>query len=1423
MSQLPNESSVASARPAPARAWGQLPSDVARVLRNYRNRRTLLRVARWVLAIAAGYGVLVLLAVHVDRFVVPEPGSAGDLRWPLFVVVHLLLALGIAAAIALTLARRQTVTQLAYEVEQRAGLHDERMVTVSAVPRASDGPPEGDALHGELVRQLESQATSEASGLRGAALARDRWLAPSAIAFAVVLLLGLAPLAIAGYQWPLMVARFYQPTADLDRPSYVTVTITPGDQIVGRGGEVALQATVVDDRPAWLAPLLRALAGTTSEARLITYPVDESGQTTGPPTTTEMTRVQRDRFLLNRSDLQESFAYEAAVASTTSDRAVISVLDRPRVTQVVVRVEYPDYTGVEPFVYENPDQPLPVLPGSEVSLRFQADQELTRYTLTGGDDEELVGVRWDPESLAVDYDLTFQESQSIELEVENLAGFTNVEPVQVTLQRREDQAPIVQLDLPPVRSTAIPTALLGVAAALSDDFGLAEAEIQYFLNPDENPDQPPLTESVTLPEGSAITQEITQTLDLAEIGAAPGDTLLLRLRVRDTADNDALSRPAIVRVVPLVRGLEWRGRVIGLALLSDTLASAAAQGDDQAAVEAVDAETFEEVRDIAEPLRLPWPDEPSLALLAPMLLVEHDLWAGVDGQGDIRLLHGVLSRRLAASDAPTAATWREIQEQAVGPIADGRLTRNVLRRAMGLAMEARRLQADLEALADAGEGIDDRFERRARALLDAVQDLGADSLRLARNEASPLEVDDIRPLVGDLNTAAILATRGGPSRRAGQIGSIIRATDAIVELIRSAIPSMLRRELAARHWMLSDQAEALAALGAGPPPAWLVRGSAMLEREPGAVWLQRLRFFAAQRGPAEVNWPDRAERAAVEARRTARGLAIESQLNALQRDPRVTPIELVQERAMLAVESALRRGEAPTDAVIDAWNALGWQQPGADELPGPMQTAVDEADNIPAGAGRVDPMVVQAIVAEVAAPELTDPGVAIAERLRSAREALDVVRSWVGAVNANQPERLAATTPALRDRLREEARQLSLLVTGLSLRATATPSEPNPGLDDAWMNARRAIESYQQRIATSIDRLSIVEERGLTSETAIELTVQATRLGAIQEGLITRLEELDASFRETEEPGEEEEAARPSLLAIRLAESAELAALTNTLAETPDALGAAAQIVERFPMAGGVWIRRQRPLAAELVDDIRLVQLGLSDEVPDHPDRGPWLDAEVLGRIAANLDRLGARFDPVRATPAGERIAPQLATVARTVATLRELPTGAIRGSDLARAEFVASEAVRESDRLLAALERADQRAEASVSVRLATVSPDNPLSLAYRQSERRIGEMIERSRDEALASAIAATIVGSDDDGRPGDRAFAWADRHHKMLRNPVIVVSAQPPPPAPQEEDEWLKFLSSELADAKTKLGQSERSLRAEYLDLVEPYLRY
>jgi hypothetical protein len=1135
-----------------------LPMEVGRALARFGRSWFAIRLVRIAVIALALHGLLVLFAAHVDRILfLDQPArlalSVAAIGIPLLVLLALVVRLW---------ATRPDRRSLAYLFEKASGIDLAEAVVTAEALSAGEPRTDGDAAPAGVRAELLAELVASAKGMtaRAAPLVavRDRWLRPAVLAAVAVAAIGGLLWAWPAYQFPLMLARVYQPWRDLPKPSFMQIKVIPDAIEIGRGDELVVQAEIAGEPP-WLVERLLRLTGIDMRQCLI--------EMDGEPAA-EMTRVHRRLYLTTRGDVVEPTGFRIRCGDARTTRHQVDVVVQPAVESLSIAITPPAYTGQTPTEAAAPKGPLAVLVGTKLAVTFRADQDLREATVLTADRTPLSGVEWDAASRTGRFAIDVDDSQELTIDLVNTRGFRSVRPTVLAIEAVVDQTPTVRLDSPAAESEHVPAALVPLRAEIEDDLAIESAAIVWQLNPQLDPEAPFEEIAVPVPEKGQQRLALDLPIDLEATGAVPGDEIVAFLRVRDSAGNDGESAPFTIRVVSFTRGENERERLAAARWLAASTPAVQQAGDAP-----VGDDVRQSLTDEAKRLNVAFDAEPSRAGLLSLLEREIYMTEGSQSKQDAITLHGLVS------------AGRPVSGEAITAVVARRRLENLIVRLFGMRGEAGRIREALAAerkddgatkpeqkpptQSEGGkkkEAASDPLKRRTTLALRTLEEIGGDLLDLVRAvPAAGLDAAAITEAQARLNEAGYRMTRGSARKRIDACDQLSAEIGGLIAAIVPAIEPLRRLEGEARAGLSANLAATLAELRAADDPGareWFRRRLHLLEFDPFTPGTDAIDALAHAAAANQPQMP--AAEVAVE-RGWWEWLAGQWEQRSLAAVSGLAD----DERTMLAELVAARRPAAPAGAFAAASRAIGAAAPPLEQLGEPQKVAEG---------------IVTAIERTIAAAPV-DPVARVAAVTQFEREADLAI---MGIATRARVVRLAEDGELTDDVLLLRLRDL-LLRYRQNTRLAAGEADATP---DAWQRPLVGFKAAIAKLLSQYDAGTLSAAEALGRDPVVQAAVQSRLLLDAARGRPDGRKRLDEAWPE----------ARQLVLGEGLASLGRGAALIEAADKE---LAAATPRAEEW--------QRLRKEAGESVAAFALTAVGAADLEP--------LVREVQAKLAA-VDRL---------------------------------------------------------------------------------------------------------------------------------------------------------------------------------------------------------
>lgn len=258
-------------------------------------------------------------------------------------------------------------------------------------------------------------------------------------------------------------------------------------------------------------------------------------------------------------NLQRDLSFRVHCGDYTSEWYAVQVRSRPRVEDIELFYEFPEYTGllsdpVNPAVRSGHVK-APV--GTVVRYKARVSLPLTSATRIesrpSGDSEELIR-----EPLTIEDGNILEGSFSAEVdsrwwfELESLENFTNENPITWRIAVIPDRAPEVLVEVPGQNIEVTPRAMVELSVLLRDDYAVQSGTLIFEPEIEEDGSgsirELPLSNLVVDPENAKVSSE-TLMIDLDSWNLKPGERWKYRAEARDAIDQIGVSRTWILSVL----------------------------------------------------------------------------------------------------------------------------------------------------------------------------------------------------------------------------------------------------------------------------------------------------------------------------------------------------------------------------------------------------------------------------------------------------------------------------------------------------------------------------------------------------------------------------------------------------------------------------------------------------------------------------------------------------------------------------------------------------------------------------------------------------------------------------------------------------------------------------------------------------------
>ncbi len=370
----------------------------------------------------------------------------------------------------------------------------------------------------ETVRDLDFTRTVDRSVIGRSA----RWFATTTV--------GVLLLAV-GLQSSLVgaVDRLMHFSREYAQPARHWFEVYPGNREIVKGANIEVSVLVhsasSDLVPASRMQLFSRLQGQ-SRVEESTLRPDSSGM-----------------YRVSLQSIRGNTEYYVQLEDVRSEQYTLTVVDRPAVKSLQVRLDYPAYTKLQPRIQDEFVGDVTALAGTRISLRAVASKELQQSRIVFGQGPALP-LSIHGEQLSATFPLKLETTYSLELK--DADGLLNEDPVKYQLKVIPDESPTVAITQPGRNLDLAGTDVLPLVIQIGDDFGFSKLRLGYRLvhSRYEQPALNPTFIPLTLPADQSTEGEIPFQWNLAKLSLVPEDVVEYFAEV---FDNDVVGGPKSAR------------------------------------------------------------------------------------------------------------------------------------------------------------------------------------------------------------------------------------------------------------------------------------------------------------------------------------------------------------------------------------------------------------------------------------------------------------------------------------------------------------------------------------------------------------------------------------------------------------------------------------------------------------------------------------------------------------------------------------------------------------------------------------------------------------------------------------------------------------------------------------------------------------
>lgn len=474
----------------------------------FRRYKRLFLVGLGILLTLAAIVLVGLFAFMLDMIFHLPPAA----RLTLWGITLIALAVGLVGFVLYPLIRRFSDEMLAMEIGQKIEQIGDRMIDALQLWKTVEKNP-----YRYSISLAESSIQSAADlssrhNFKETISRRPLVLVGRILAVGAVLFILLAVVFPGRFNESAL--RFRYPSAETLQHEVVSFTVSPGNVKLLEGTPLTIDVTTH-------GPQLQNIEFVSKQA-------GDDWRAQNLSTTTP------NQFSMDFASLRKGFQYQVRAGQWESETYTVTVTERPIVTEIQLRFEYPEYTNLPPVTREINDGEVVALKGTKVFVTAKSNNVLDFAELVFQDSTTIeLDIR---NQKQMEGQFTVVEDGNYHINLRDRDGVSNQSPLVYGIHALADEIPLVRI-LEPGQDIDIGEDMqVYLLIAGLDDYGFTRLNLSYYTNRDTTV----YTEKIATYRGNStdLTQEYNWNLTALEL--LPEDVVTYWVELYD---NDAISGP----------------------------------------------------------------------------------------------------------------------------------------------------------------------------------------------------------------------------------------------------------------------------------------------------------------------------------------------------------------------------------------------------------------------------------------------------------------------------------------------------------------------------------------------------------------------------------------------------------------------------------------------------------------------------------------------------------------------------------------------------------------------------------------------------------------------------------------------------------------------------------------------------------------
>ena len=315
---------------------------------------------------------------------------------------------------------------------------------------------------------------------------------------------------------------YLHPLADIQRPSNLILTVDPVMAEVVKNEDVTVEITASGEKVRRVDFNFRF-----NGEQWVKIPVEKSTGDSG---------VNDNIYTYRFRNLKRNIEYFAQAKHIRSPIGKITVINPPRLVNVSIGLDFPQYTRLEHQVLPNNDGSVTAIKGTVVNFNGWLNKPVKNAIMVFDDGSTK---KMAVEAERINGKFVLNKSGSYHVSVEDSKNLKNPQPIEYDLVCLEDYPPRVEITFPAVDIDLDENMTVPLEAEIYDDFGFSKVELVYWTF-SEGRESEKTKKILQTDFGEDTEALITYNWYVEQLHLLPGDLIYYYIKV---SDNDVISGP----------------------------------------------------------------------------------------------------------------------------------------------------------------------------------------------------------------------------------------------------------------------------------------------------------------------------------------------------------------------------------------------------------------------------------------------------------------------------------------------------------------------------------------------------------------------------------------------------------------------------------------------------------------------------------------------------------------------------------------------------------------------------------------------------------------------------------------------------------------------------------------------------------------